>query len=96
MADIDQTFTAVIENANKQPFKGTARKKQKNQRYLFVYFSYIVNLKCFSFFFKKKCFLAIQLCSSSIFALLFLGMEQNHHLDTIASTSSNQYTIVLS
>ena len=93
MADIDQTFTAVIENANKQPFKGTARKKNKNQRYLFVYFSYIVNLKCFSFFFKKV-FFSHQLCSSSIFALLFLGMEQNHHLDTIFSTGSNQHTIV--
>ena len=29
MADIDQTFTAVGENTNKRPFKGTARKKTK-------------------------------------------------------------------
>ena len=30
MADIDQTFTAVGENANKQPFNATGRKKQKS------------------------------------------------------------------
>ena len=29
MADIDQTFTPAREKANKQPFKGAARKKTK-------------------------------------------------------------------
>ena len=51
MADIDQTFTAVRENANKQPFKCTVRKKQKEQRYLFLYCKF----KMF-YFFKKKFF----------------------------------------